>query len=95
MHACIAALSQYVPAVGIAYSKKFCGVFESIGLGDCVVDARSSDEKKLVEKVKRAFDRKDQVRKHLEEVIPQVKNDVLSIFDVAWVRELVGGDYGE
>ena len=29
MHACIAALSQAVPAIGIAYSKKFKGVFET------------------------------------------------------------------
>ena len=41
MHACIAALSQGIPTVGIAYSHKFKGVFESVGLGDNVIDARS------------------------------------------------------
>ena len=38
MHACIAALSQTVPAVAIAYSRKFLGVMETIGVEDIVVD---------------------------------------------------------
>jgi colanic acid/amylovoran biosynthesis protein len=41
MHACIAALSQAVPAVGLAYSRKFAGVFESVDVGELVVDLRS------------------------------------------------------
>lgn len=40
MHACIAALSQGVPALGIAYSEKFRGVFEAAGVGDLTLDAR-------------------------------------------------------
>ena len=39
LHACIAALSQSIPTVGVAYSKKFKGVFESVGAGHWVVDA--------------------------------------------------------
>ncbi|PAW65864.1 MAG: hypothetical protein B9S34_09525 [Opitutia bacterium Tous-C1TDCM] len=42
MHACIAALSQGVPCVGVAYSMKFAGVFESVGVGDWVVDGRTA-----------------------------------------------------
>jgi polysaccharide pyruvyl transferase WcaK-like protein len=30
MHACIAAISQFIPTVGLAYSKKFRGVFRTI-----------------------------------------------------------------
>jgi colanic acid/amylovoran biosynthesis protein len=40
MHACIGAISQGIPTVGIAYSDKFKGVFESVGLGKMVLDAR-------------------------------------------------------
>lgn len=40
MHSCIAALSQGVPCVGVAYSMKFRGVFESVGVADWVLDAR-------------------------------------------------------
>ena len=41
MHACIAALSQGVPCVGVAYSMKFAGVFETVGMQEWVVDGRS------------------------------------------------------
>ncbi|MFC1512093.1 polysaccharide pyruvyl transferase family protein, partial [Candidatus Latescibacterota bacterium] len=40
MHSCIAALSQGIPCVGIAYSKKFWGVFESIGMENNCIDGR-------------------------------------------------------
>jgi colanic acid/amylovoran biosynthesis protein len=43
MHSCIAALSQGVPCVGVAYSMKFRGVFESVGMEEWVVDARTTD----------------------------------------------------
>jgi colanic acid/amylovoran biosynthesis protein len=41
MHSCIAALSQGVPCVGVAYSMKFRGVFESVGVTDWALDARN------------------------------------------------------
>lgn len=80
MHACIAALSHGIPAVGIAYSKKFHGVFESIGLKNCVADARNCDEIDLLTKVESTFGHKDQIQQLLERVIPQVKEDILNIF---------------
>jgi len=43
MHACIGALSLGIPTIGIAYSKKFLGVFESIGMDSCVIDARKKE----------------------------------------------------
>jgi colanic acid/amylovoran biosynthesis protein len=43
MHSCIAALSQGVPCVGVAYSMKFAGVFESVGMKDWVIDGRVTD----------------------------------------------------
>ncbi len=91
MHVCIAALSQSIPAVGIAYSKKFHGVFESIGVEDCVVDARSSDEMEVIEKIESVFARRDQIRKHLEDVMPQVKSDIMNIFNVPCLKGLRGG----
>jgi colanic acid/amylovoran biosynthesis protein len=42
MHACIAALSQGIPTVGVAYSRKFAGVFETVGSADWVIDGRST-----------------------------------------------------
>ena len=42
MHACIAALSQGIPTVGVAYSRKFAGVFEMVGAEDWVIDGASA-----------------------------------------------------
>jgi polysaccharide pyruvyl transferase WcaK-like protein len=81
MHTCIAAMSQNIPTVGIAYSKKFEGVFESVGLADCVADARSCDEGQLLEKVELALEQKDRIKKHLEDTMPSIKQGVLNIFE--------------
>ena len=76
MHACIAALSQNVPAVSIAYSDKFVGVMEAIGFADLVVDPRRMDEDEIVGMVDRIFARRASVRRALEEKIPLVKEVV-------------------
>jgi len=80
MHACIAAISQGIPAVGIAYSGKFYGVFESIGVADCVVDAGNYDKKQVLEKIESIFERKDKIRATLNYAMPQVKECVSEIF---------------
>jgi len=54
MHACIAALSQGIPTMAVAYSRKFIGVFESIGTDDMVIDARVTDTDLAVQYI---FDR--------------------------------------
>ena len=76
MHACIAALSQSIPAVGIAYSKKFQGVFESIGLGNCVADAFQCSKDELLSTVTTVFENREQMRKHLDEIMPGVKTNI-------------------
>jgi polysaccharide pyruvyl transferase WcaK-like protein len=81
MHACIAAISQNIPTVGLAYSKKFEGVFESVGLGDCLADMRNCGEKQTLEKIESVFKRRNQIRSQLERVIPKVKEDILGIFN--------------
>lgn len=57
MHACIAALSQGIPAVGVAYSKKFVGVFESVGAADWVVDGRTTTNDQAIAKTMALFER--------------------------------------
>jgi polysaccharide pyruvyl transferase WcaK-like protein len=44
MHSCIGAISQGVPTTAIAYSDKTLGVFQTAGVGDCVVDPRAEGE---------------------------------------------------
>ena len=51
MQACIGAISQGIPTVGIAYSKKFLGVFNSIGVDQMVIDARNTNEKMAIDRI--------------------------------------------
>ncbi len=81
MHACIAALSQNVPSVAIAYSKKFYGVMESIGVESCVADPCRLGKKEILGLVSRAFGERDLIKERLMNIIPQVKESVLGLFD--------------
>jgi colanic acid/amylovoran biosynthesis protein len=58
MHACIAALSQGIPTVGVAYSRNFAGVFETVGAAECVIDGRTEDEQDALASVQRLFARR-------------------------------------
>ena len=80
MHACIAAMSQGIPAVGLAYSKKFKGVFDTVGVGDCVVDLRACDEASACAAVEDAFARRQAIHEHLMQAMPQVRSSVLNVF---------------
>jgi polysaccharide pyruvyl transferase WcaK-like protein len=80
MHSCIAALSQGIPTVGIAYSKKFKGVFESIGVSDWIVDARSTDIAAAVTKVVGHYKARSEVRKPLAEKVCGAKASLREAF---------------
>lgn len=80
MHACIAALSQCVPAVGLAYSRKFHGVFRTVGAEDLVIDLRENDVDSVIAAVDRAYQRRDDLRGQLETSMPAVRSSVLGLF---------------
>lgn len=80
MHACIAALSQGVPCVGIAYSRKFEGVFDSVGMGDWVVDAREASEEQAVGRIIELYKKRDSVREELKTRAEQAQTELKAIF---------------
>ena len=80
MHACIAAVSQMVPSLALAYSDKFAGVMDSIVEESLVVDQRSSDKDETLVRIGRALDDRALTRQQLERVIPQVRTQVLDFF---------------
>jgi len=82
MHSTIAALSQCVPAVGMAYSKKFSGVFKTIEVEEYVVDMRRMDEMQILDRIKQLYETRKCARRKLTEIIPVVQKKVMSIFDV-------------
>jgi polysaccharide pyruvyl transferase WcaK-like protein len=81
MHSTIAALSQCVPAVGMAYSKKFAGVFQMAEVEEYVVDMRQLDEAQTLERISELYGTRESARRRLCEVIPKVQEKVMSLFD--------------
>lgn len=88
MHACIAALSQNVPTVSIAYSSKFLGVMKTIGVAELVADPRKLGKDELFRVISDAFEHKAQLRGHLEKTMPKVKETILNLFNE--IGSLVG-----
>ncbi|GAB4233255.1 MAG: hypothetical protein Kow00109_05950 [Acidobacteriota bacterium] len=80
MHSCIAALSQGIPTAGIAYSDKFRGVFDTVGVADWVVDARQVDEPEALELIPRLLEEGDARRSELEAAAARARELLLSVF---------------
>jgi len=81
MHSCIAALSQGIPAVGLAYSKKFRGVFDCVGMADWVADLRDSDRDTILNAVSRAFEQREAHRQNLENAVRNAQQRIMGMFD--------------
>jgi polysaccharide pyruvyl transferase WcaK-like protein len=80
MHACIAALSQCIPAIGLAYSKKFFGVFQSIGVGEFSIDMRQKSLEEIIDAVISAFEHRNTIADNLKMNIPMVQNQIRNVF---------------
>jgi polysaccharide pyruvyl transferase WcaK-like protein len=80
MHACIAALSQGVPAAGLAYSRKFAGVFEAVDVADLVFDLAELPGEEVVKGVTRAFEMRQSYAARLQARLPEVRINHRSIF---------------
>ncbi len=61
MHACIAAFSSGVPTVPIAYSRKFAGLFETLGY-PFVADCREDSDETVLRKVEEGFEHREKLR---------------------------------
>jgi polysaccharide pyruvyl transferase WcaK-like protein len=84
MHSCIAALSQGVPCVGVAYSMKFAGVFESVGMEEWVVDGREFSNSEAIARVLELYHRRDEVREDLARRADDARKQLKEVF-----REIV------
>lgn len=80
MHSCIAALSQGVPCVGLAYSMKFLGVFESVGMGEWVIDGREADCDEAVRDVMALYHKRDTVRAPLAQNAAAARRKLDEVF---------------
>lgn len=80
MHACIAALSQGVPAIGMAYSRKFAGVFESVEVPELVTDLRDMDSDEVLATIKDLFGRRDTIANKLIAPSARAKMAALGLY---------------
>ena len=80
MHSCIAALSQGVPCVGVAYSMKFAGVFESVGMEEWVVDGKEVGNSAAVARTLELYRRRDQVREDLAQRADDARKQLKEVF---------------
>lgn len=80
MHACIAALSQGKAAVGLAYSKKFTGVFQTIGVEKCVIDMRQKDQREIIETIMCCFEERVAISENIKSVIRESQKLIRNIF---------------
>jgi polysaccharide pyruvyl transferase WcaK-like protein len=61
MHACIAAVSSGVPTVPISYSRKFTGLFESLGYSP-VADCKTESEDQILETIRSGFRQRETLK---------------------------------
>ena len=80
MHACIAALSQGIPTIGIAYSRKFKGVFDSIEVSHLVIDARIAEVDEAIENILLVYETRKQIEKILQNQIEMAKDQLYHVF---------------
>jgi colanic acid/amylovoran biosynthesis protein len=81
MHACIASLSQHVPVVAVAYSDKFIGVLETVGVGCLVADFRKQNNDEIIAVIDAAYEDRFMISSRLGERIPRIKEAVLALCD--------------
>jgi colanic acid/amylovoran biosynthesis protein len=79
MHSCVAALSQKIPAVGMAYSRKFVGVFDSVGVADLVVDLRTQTADQVAAFVESVMPRREAYVRILKETVPKAQEAISKV----------------
>ena len=90
MHACIAALSQGVPCVGVAYSMKFEGVFASVGMGEGVVDGRAMPNAAAIARTMDLYRIRNDVRDGLAQRADEARVTLRAVFKSMFTKPVAG-----
>jgi polysaccharide pyruvyl transferase WcaK-like protein len=73
-------LSQGIPAVGLAYSRKFDGVFRTFGVGELVVDLSLQTTEAALERVMEVFGKRERLQESLKITMPAIRQTALGLF---------------
>jgi len=82
MHACIGAISTIVPTAPIAYSRKFIGIWDKLGLGNCVTDPRTENEDEIIKSILNNFNNREEIKGILSERIPLLTKQIEEIVSI-------------
>lgn len=80
MHSCIAALSQNIPCIGVSYSMKFKGVFESVGAGDWIVDGEELTASEASNQAIKLYEQRSAIVPVLEKRVTEAKEKLSEVF---------------
>lgn len=80
MHACIGAISQGIPTVTLAYSKKAQGVMGRLGEAACVLEMRDEQPAAVVDQIADAFNRRAELAEQLRPAVAEVRQSVERFF---------------
>ena len=72
MHACIAAFSARVPVAPLAYSRKFAGLFGTLGF-DRTIDCRETPDHDALAQIKRAYAERGQILDEIDAALGQAE----------------------
>lgn len=87
MHVCIAAVSQGVPTICLAYSDKFSGVMSSLSADISVVDLRIATAQDTVETARLLLGRRQEVREELLKKLPGILASIIALFESEYFLE--------
>ncbi len=76
MHPAVLGASGYVPILCIAYDHKQTGFFERLNMSDCTLDIRNVSSEALLSKIDYVWNRNDQLRASLKNIIPEWQKNV-------------------
>lgn len=81
MHSCIAALSQNIPTIGIAYSKKFTGVFSSVGAEKLVINGRTAEMDASIDYILQSYSEREYWKEILEKNLDSLRLSIKKTFE--------------
>lgn len=77
MHSNIFATSMKVPTIAIAYEKKTNGIMHTVNLDDYVIEMDEVTSEKLNDLIEKQTKNNELIKKQLNKVIPEIRNEVL------------------
>jgi polysaccharide pyruvyl transferase WcaK-like protein len=74
-------MSQAIPTVGMAYSRKFIGVFETVRMGHLAADMRYHSDEQIIATVEKAFKNRHAISRKLDLNLTVLRESILNMFD--------------